>query len=144
MTRKLFKALGCAALLALGHSGASAQITLLRDYKNNNSAAIGTFQGINFREAGFSALYAIPGTNGKEFWTCSDRGVNVDCASANPTGCTPTYDKLYGFANYAPKIHRIRVKEQHLTLGGLTICLLNANYSSSDAVRWMMRSQQKA
>jgi len=52
----------------------SAQITLQKDYKNYNSPAIGTFQGINFREAGFSGLYAIPGTDGKEFWTCSDRG----------------------------------------------------------------------
>jgi hypothetical protein len=86
-----------------------AQITLLQDYQNNHSAAIGTFQGINFREAGFSGLYAIPGTNGKEFWTLSDRGVNVDAANANPNGCHPTYDKIYSFPSYAPKIHRIRV-----------------------------------
>ncbi|AYB32611.1 esterase-like activity of phytase family protein [Chryseolinea soli] len=86
-----------------------AQITLLQDYQNNHSAAIGTFQGINFREAGFSGLYAIPGTNGKEFWTLSDRGVNVDAANANPAACRPTYDKIYGFPSYAPKIHRIRV-----------------------------------
>ncbi|MBN9484801.1 MAG: esterase-like activity of phytase family protein [Bacteroidetes bacterium] len=87
----------------------SAQITLQKDYKNYNSPAIGTFQGINFREAGFSGLYAIPGTDGKEFWTCSDRGVNIDAGSANPSGCTPTYDKIYAFPNYAPKIHRIRI-----------------------------------
>ncbi len=91
------------------HNKSSAQITLLKDYKNNNSAAIGTFQGINFREAGFSTLFYIPGTEGKEFWTCSDRGVNVDCGSANPSGCTPTYDKMYSFPSYAPKIHRIRI-----------------------------------
>ena len=74
-------------LLALGLLSANtqshAQITKTADYKNNYSPTIGTFQGITFREAGFSALYAIPGTNGTEFWTCSDRGVNVDCASAN-------------------------------------------------------------
>jgi len=86
-----------------------AQITLLQDYQNNHSAAIGTFQGIDFREAGFSGLYAIPGTDGKEFWTLSDRGVNVDAANANPAACRPTYDKIYGFPSYAPKIHRIRV-----------------------------------
>ncbi len=86
-----------------------AQISLMQDYVNNNSPAIGTFQGINFREAGFSGLFPIPGTNGKEFWTVSDRGVNVDCGSANPVGCTPTYDKMYAFPNYAPKIHRIRI-----------------------------------
>jgi len=86
-----------------------AQIALLKDYANNNSAAIGTFQGINFREAGFSGLFPIANTKGKEFWTVSDRGVNVDAASANLPACRPTYDKIYSFPNYAPKIHRIRV-----------------------------------
>ncbi len=79
------------------------------DYKNYFSPTIGTFQGINFREAGFSGLFAIPGTNGKEFWVCSDRGVNIDAANANPAACIPTYDKIYAFPNYAPKIHRVRV-----------------------------------
>lgn len=86
-----------------------AQINLLNDYKNYTSATIGTFQGIKFREAGFSGLFAIEGTNGKEFWTTSDRGVNVDAANANTASCRPTYDKIYGFASYVPKIHRIKV-----------------------------------
>lgn len=102
------------ALLALGLlSGTTesrAQITKAADYKNNYSAPIGTFMGISFREAGFSALAVIPGTDGKEFWTCSDRGVNVDCASANPAGCKPTYDKLFCFPTYAPKIHRVKIQ----------------------------------
>ena len=89
-----------------------AQITLQKDYTHNDPADIGTFQGINFKEGGFSALYPIPGTKGKEFWTISDRGVNVDAANANinATTCKPTYDKIYAFPNYAPKIHRIRVE----------------------------------
>jgi len=86
-----------------------AQVIKLQDYHNNNSAAIGIFQGINFREGGFSGLYPIPGTNGKEFWTISDRGVNIDAANANPSACRPTYDKIYAFPTYAPKIHRIRL-----------------------------------
>lgn len=86
-----------------------AQITKLIDHKNHQSDPIGTFQGIQFREAGFSGLYPIPNTNGEEFWTVSDRGVNVDAANANPAACRPTYDKIYGFAGYAPKIHRIRL-----------------------------------
>lgn len=90
------------------HQG-KAQITLLQDYVNNNAPTIGTFQGINYKEAGFSGLYPIANTNGKEFWTVSDRGVNIDAANANPSGCHPTYDKLYAFPTYAPKIHRIRV-----------------------------------
>src|SRR5690606_20315372 len=73
------------------------------------SAVIGTFQDIEFREAGFSGLFPITNSNGKEFWTVSDRGVNVDCAKANPAECRPTYDKLYAFPDYAPKIHRVRV-----------------------------------
>jgi hypothetical protein len=84
-------------------------VTKIQDYKNNTSAPIGTYQGINFREAGFSTLFPIPNTNGTEFWTCSDRGVNVDCANANLAGCRPTYDKMYAFPSYSPKIHRIRI-----------------------------------
>ncbi|MES2779633.1 MAG: choice-of-anchor I family protein [Bacteroidota bacterium] len=84
-------------------------ITKLQDYTNRTSAAIGTFQGINYKEAGFSTLFPIPNTNGTEFWTCSDRGVNIDCANANLAGCRPTYDKMYAFPSYVPKIHRIRI-----------------------------------
>jgi hypothetical protein len=109
MKKNLFPSLVCTSLLLLGQKQSMAQINLLQDYKNNRSATIGTFQGISFREAGFSGLYAVPNTNGKEFWTCSDRGVNVDGANANPATCRPTYDKIYGFPNYAPKIHRIRL-----------------------------------
>jgi secreted PhoX family phosphatase len=85
------------------------QIALLQDYNNKTSAPIGTFQGIKFREAGFSGLFAIPNTGGKEFWTVSDRGVNVDAANANPSNCRPVYDKIFSFPSYAPKIHRIRI-----------------------------------
>jgi Esterase-like activity of phytase/Bacterial Ig domain/PA14 domain/Bacterial protein of unknown function (DUF839) len=109
MKKYLRSALAFLVITGLSPKMGNAQINLLQDYKNNTSAAIGTFQSINFREGGFSGLYPIPNTNGKEFWTCSDRGVNVDAANANPTTCRPTYDKIYGFANYAPKIHRIRL-----------------------------------
>ena len=95
--------------LASGSFNGHAQITLKQDYKNFNAAAIGTFQQIQFKEGGFSTLFPIPNTNGKEFWTCSDRGVNVDCANANAAACHPTYDKMFCFPAYAPKIHRIRL-----------------------------------
>ncbi|MFN8367816.1 MAG: choice-of-anchor D domain-containing protein [Candidatus Kapaibacterium sp.] len=87
----------------------SAQITKLNDYTNTSSAIIGTYQGISFREGGFSGLYPVPNTNGQEFWVCSDRGVNIDAANANPSACRPTYDKIYAFPSYAPKIHRVRI-----------------------------------
>ncbi len=90
-------------LIFLFINSANSQITLLKDYQNNYSAAIGTFQGINFREAGFSGLCPVANTNGKEFWTVSDRGVNVDAANANLPECRPTYDKIYAFADYALK-----------------------------------------
>ncbi len=96
-------------LIFLFINSANSQITLLKDYQNNYSAAIGTFQGINFREAGFSGLCPVANTNGKEFWTVSDRGVNIDAANANLPECRPTYDKIYAFPNYASKLHRIRV-----------------------------------
>lgn len=107
MKRNLQTALLCTFLLS--SMGSQAQTTLLQDYSNKKSATIGTFQGIDFREAGFSSLYPIPNSNGKEFWTISDRGVNVDCKNANTADCRPTYDKMYAFPTYAPKIHRIRV-----------------------------------
>ncbi|PSK88800.1 esterase-like activity of phytase family protein [Taibaiella chishuiensis] len=98
-----------AATLAGGSYSAYAQITLKQDYKNNTAAPIGTFQQIQFKEGGFSTLFPIANTDGKEFWTCSDRGVNVDCSSANPAACHPTYDKMFCFPAYAPKIHRIKL-----------------------------------
>jgi hypothetical protein len=98
--------LSCMVLIGLK---ANSQVTILQDYQNNYSAPIGTYQGINFREAGFSGLYPIPNTNGKEFWTISDRGVNIDAANANTASCRPTYDKIFPFPSYVPKIHRIRV-----------------------------------
>lgn len=98
-----------AAVMISSSSVTFAQITLKQDYKNFNSATIGTFQDIPFKEGGFSTLFPIPGTGGKEFWTCSDRGVNVDCAVANPDGCHPTYDKMFCFPDYAPKMHHIRL-----------------------------------
>src|SRR5262245_31092833 len=110
---KIFTRLGLArivlAAMTLIPATASAQIVLLQDHQNYVSAPIGTFQGINFREGGFSGLYAIPNTGGKEFWTLSDRGVNVDAANANPAACRPTYDKIYAFPSYTPKIHRVRI-----------------------------------
>ena len=97
---------------------AKAQINLDASYQNTTSNSIGTFQGIDYREGGFSGLHYIPNTNGTEFWTVTDRGVNIDGATANtgattstqyPTGCIPTYDKIYAFPNYAPKIMRIKI-----------------------------------
>ncbi len=103
----------CMGGLVLSISEGKAQISVVQDYKNYTSAAIGTAQGINFREAGFSGIYPIRNTGGKEFWICSDRGVNVDAANANGGAaggpCAPTYDKIYLFPTYAPKIHRIRL-----------------------------------
>lgn len=116
MKQKLQTLLIVLSVMLLSQNESKAQITLLQDYANNNSAAIGTFQNINYREGGFSALYPIAGTNGKEFWTCSDRGVNIDAANANPAACRPTYDKIYAFPNYAPKIHRIRLNGSNLEI----------------------------
>lgn len=109
MKRKLHTSILGLVLICFAQQKSEAQITLLKDYTNNTSAPIGVFQNIAFREGGFSSMYAIPETNGKEFWTVSDRGVNVDGANANDAACHPTYDKIYGFPGYAPKIHRIRI-----------------------------------
>ncbi|MDI1234097.1 MAG: esterase-like activity of phytase family protein [bacterium] len=95
--------------IAILNKSVNAQITVLQDYKNYYAAPIGTFQGIKFKEGGLSGIYPIPNTNGKEFWVLSDRGMNVDAANANPSTCRPTYDKIYGFPTYAPKIHRIKI-----------------------------------
>lgn len=98
-------------LLCVATTGsASAQVTLKKSYTLNDPALIGTFQGIDFKEGGFSSLYPIQGTNGKEFWAISDRGVNVDAANANDAACRPTYDKIYAFPSYVPKIHRVRIE----------------------------------
>ena len=109
---KRFQKFKLPLLMVLGSlvGNAYSQIKIQKDYSNNFSPSIGTFQGIKFREAGFSGLFPIPNTNGKEFWTLGDRGANVDCASANAATCRPTYDKMFSFPTYAPKIHRVRVQ----------------------------------
>jgi hypothetical protein len=124
MKTKLLLSLFGTGLLNLGISSVQAQITVGNHYENENSAAIGTFQNIAFREGGFSSLAYIPNTNGTEFWTVSDRGVNIDAANANATAtpstkyptCKPTYDKIYAFANYAPKIHRIKIEGNEIKI----------------------------
>jgi hypothetical protein len=126
MKRNLLSLLLCNSVLLLSQTGSYAQITLLKDYKNNTSATVGSYQGITVREAGFSALRYIPGTEGKEFWTCSDRGPNVDAASANPSGCAPTYDKIFPFPSYSPKIHRIRINGDSIQILR-TITIKNPN-----------------
>lgn len=101
------------------------QVTLTNSYENNTSDNIGSFQGITFREGGFSSLVYIPGTNGTEFWTVTDRGVNIDAANANtsatttpqyPNGCVPTYDKIYAFPTYAPKLMHIKILNNEVTV----------------------------
>ena len=71
------------SILLFASTFSKAQIGVLKDYQNTNSPTIGTFMGVGFREGGFSGMYPIPNTNGTEFWVLSDRGVNVDCGSAN-------------------------------------------------------------
>jgi hypothetical protein len=124
MKTKLLLSLSTTSLLLLGITSVRAQITIGNHYENQTSAAIGTFQNIAFREGGFSSLSYIPNTNGTEFWTLSDRGVNVDAANANASAtpsvkyptCKPTYDKLYAFPNYAPKIHHIKIEGNEIKI----------------------------
>lgn len=104
ITSKIF-----AFLAVLSGSYAQAQVHLLNDYQTAQTDTIGTYQNILFREGGFSTLFPIANSNGTEFYTCSDRGVNIDAANANPAACHPTYDKIFPFPGYAPKIHRIRL-----------------------------------
>jgi Esterase-like activity of phytase/Bacterial protein of unknown function (DUF839) len=108
--KKNFKVVLGALTSVLMTQQVDAQIAKIKDYGFKQMAPIGTFQGIQFREAGLSGLFPIPNTNGKEFWTVSDRGVNIDAANANVAGCRPTYDKIYAFPNYAPKIHRVKLE----------------------------------
>jgi hypothetical protein len=124
MKTKLLLSLSTTGLFLAGLTTASAQITIGNHYENENSPIIGIFQNITFREGGFSSLSYIPNTNGTEFWTVSDRGVNVDAANANTTAtpstqyptCRPTYDKLYAFPNYAPKIHHIKIQGNEIII----------------------------
>jgi len=109
MKRNLTQVLVCLGLTSLMQAESKAQISLLKDYSNYTTATIGTYQGITVKEAGFSGMYPIPGTDGKEFWIISDRGPNIDDANANTASCRPTYDKMFIFPTYAPKIHRVRL-----------------------------------
>ncbi|MEO6720140.1 MAG: hypothetical protein ABIN67_07225, partial [Ferruginibacter sp.] len=72
MKKNLSKCFICLMIVIFVRQTTTAQIHLQQDYSNNYSAPIGIFQQINFREGGFSGLFPIALTNGKEFWTCSD------------------------------------------------------------------------
>lgn len=93
--------------LLLSSNISKAQITLKNVYQNNYSAFIGTSQGINYREGGFSGLCYIPGTQGIEFYTLTDRGLNIDAKNAS---CIPTYDKIFPFPSYNPKIFKVKIQ----------------------------------
>jgi len=118
MRKKMLPQLIATGFVALGISQMQAQVILADKYENENAPKIGTFENINFTEGGFSSLLYIPNTNGTEFWTVTDRGVNIDAENANANAlpsakhpsCKPTYDKLYAFPGYAPKIMRLKIK----------------------------------
>ncbi|MDQ5929648.1 MAG: hypothetical protein QG594_1428 [Bacteroidota bacterium] len=124
MEKKLLSTISKTVVILLVSISSQAQVTMGNKYENLTSDAIGTFQNIAFREGGFSSLAYIPNTNGAEFWTLSDRGVNVDAANANATAtasvkyptCKPTYDKIYAFPTYAPKIHRVKIEGTELKI----------------------------
>lgn len=100
--KKLYIALAaCAFSLS-----ATAQITLLQTYTSKSSDSIGYYQGHGMREAGFSSLYFIPGSQ-LEFFTISDRGPNIDAGSA--TCATTGNEKIFPFPNYVPKIHHLKL-----------------------------------
>jgi hypothetical protein len=82
----------------------NAQITATK-YTNRTSPLIGKVQEVNVREAGFSGLIHIPGTE-LEFYTISDRGFSVD---ANKTKCGNGKEKVIPFPGYCPKIHHIKL-----------------------------------
>lgn len=75
-------------------------------YVNNTSDYIGNYQNIDFYEGGFSGMYVVPGTNGTEFYVNGDRGPNIDFKN---NLCQPSYDKMYPFPTYAPKILRVKI-----------------------------------
>ncbi|MBK9110065.1 MAG: esterase-like activity of phytase family protein [Saprospiraceae bacterium] len=110
MKKTLLKVLYGIFAVVLLQVNSKAQIQILQEFKNYHSRSIGTYQNIHYREAGFSSLYPIAGSQGTEFWTCSDRGVNIDAANANEVACRPTYDKIFPFPSYSPKIHRLRLR----------------------------------
>ncbi len=85
---------------------ANAQISA-KKYTCRTSPPIGTCQGVEVRESGFSGLIHIPGT-GLEFYTISDRGFAIDAGS---TTCAVTgKEKVIPFPDYCPKIHHIRLE----------------------------------
>jgi hypothetical protein len=110
MNKNLTSTLCFLSLVLFYKTNTQAQVTLTKNYQLENAPVIGIFQGVTFKEGGFSGLFPIVGTEGKEFWTCSDRGVNVDAAKANPENCRPTHDKIFPFPTYSPKIHHIKIE----------------------------------
>jgi hypothetical protein len=75
-------------------------------YVLTDSTLIGTFNGNQYYEGGYSGIHYIPGT-ANEFFVTTDRGPNLDAGShPNATGTT----LLFPFPSYAPKIHRVKAQ----------------------------------
>ncbi|MDX2286666.1 MAG: choice-of-anchor I family protein [Bacteroidia bacterium] len=85
----------------------------LEQYQLFNSPLITSYNGIDIREAGFSGLHYIPGTDG-EFLVHGDRGPNVS-ANANPLAAGQTVI-LFPQPAYVPKVHRVKAQGDSLQL----------------------------
>lgn len=124
----LIRSIALQVLIGITALETRSQVVSIDTFRIKQSVLIGNYQNIDFFEGGFSGITVVPGTNGTEFYINSDRGPNIDSKNA---ACTPTYDKMYPFPNYAPKIHRVKIQgDSILILNTLTIKKPDGNNAS--------------
>ena len=98
----------CAAAVVTGVAVAAAIVAPAKAELEPDAIPIGSGLGRDWHLGGFSDLYP-EGSSGKEFWTITDRGPNLD-GGVDGTPCA-TGTKVYPLPGFAPEIVRIGVKD---------------------------------
>jgi Esterase-like activity of phytase len=107
-TTRLVAAAVAALAIVTGTAVAAAITAPDRAFLPADEIAIGTGLGRAWYLGGFSDLYP-EGASGKEFWTLTDRGANLD-GGVGGTPCA-TGTKVYAVPDFAPEIVRIGLKD---------------------------------
>ncbi|MFM9984889.1 MAG: choice-of-anchor I family protein [Flavobacteriales bacterium] len=83
------------------------------EYTLLNSPVIGTSEGVEIHEGGFSGLFYVPGSE-NEFYAINDRGPNADANQNIHAGDEPVV--VFATPEYAPKISRIQAINNEINI----------------------------
>lgn len=135
-TTRVVVAAVCAAAVVTGVAVAAAIIAPAKAELAPDAISIGSGLGRTWHLGGFSDLYP-EGSSGKEFWTITDRGPNLDGGVGTAPCSTGT--KVYPLPAFAPEIVRIGVKDDAIKIKER----IPLRFSSGPAVGYSVRPTPK-